>query len=71
MLLVLAGWRKAASFAKFAYAANVGLIAGGIFLFFMQMHGYWHTSDPDAFPLNKDDHTHIHQDMEVEQANEH
>ncbi len=71
MLIFLTGWRKAVSFAKFSYAANVGLIAGGIFLFFMQMHGYWHTSDPDAFPLNKDDHSHIHQDMEQEETNQH
>lgn len=71
MLVFLSGWRKAASFAKFAYAANVALIAGGIFLFFMQFHGYWHTSDPDAFPLNKDDHSHVHQDMEQEQSNSH
>ena len=71
MLLFLMGRRKAVSFAKFAYAANVGLIAAGIFLFFMQMHGYWHTSDPDAFPINKDDHSHVHQDMEQEETNEH
>lgn len=71
MLLLLSSFRKGVSFAKFAYAANVGLIAGGIFLFFMQMHGYWHTSDPDAFPINKDDHSHIHQDMEQEETNEH
>ncbi|MBL7542594.1 MAG: HupE/UreJ family protein [Bdellovibrionaceae bacterium] len=71
MLIVLSGWRKAKAFAKFAYAANVGLIAGGIFLFFMQFHGYWHGSDPDAFPLNKDDHSHIHEDMAQEQLNSH
>lgn len=71
MMLFLSGFRKTASFAKFAYAANVGLIAGGIFLFFMQFHGYWHTSDPDAYPLNKDDHSHVHQDMEQETINEH
>ncbi len=71
MLIVLSGWRKAKTFAKFAYAANVGLIAGGIFLFFMQFHGYWHTSDPDAFPLNQDDHSHVHEDMRMEESNKH
>lgn len=71
MMLFLAGWRKTASFAKFARAANVALVAGGIFLFIMQFHGYWHTSDPDAFPLNQDDHSHVHQDMEAEQMNQH
>lgn len=71
MLILLSGWRKAKSFTKFAYAANVGLIAGGIFLFFMQFHGYWHTSAPDAFPLNKDDHSHVHEDMRSEELNHH
>lgn len=71
MLIFLSGWRKTVGFVKLAYAANVALIAGGIFLFFMQFHGYWHTSDPDSFPLNKDDHSHVHQDMEQEQLNSH
>jgi hypothetical protein len=67
MLILLSGWRKAAAYMKFAKAANVGLIAGGVFLFFMQFHGYWHGSDPDAFPLNRDDHSHVHQDMQQEE----
>lgn len=71
MLIILSGWRKAKAFSKFAYAANVALIAGGIFLFFMQFHGYWHTSDPDAFPLNRDDHSHVHEDMKSEEMNSH
>ncbi len=71
MMIFLSGWRKVESFAKFAKAANVALIAGGIFLFFMQFHSYWHSSDPDSFPLNRDDHSHIHQDMDQEQNNTH
>ncbi len=71
MLVFLRGWRSSTSFAKFAKAANVALVAGGIFLFFMQFHGYWHTSGPSAFPLNTDDHTHIHEDMKAEEINEH
>ena len=68
MLVILSGWRKTAGLAK---AANGALIAGGIFLFTMQFHGYWHTSDPAAFPLNQDDHTHIHTDMKAEEVNSH
>lgn len=71
MLIFLRGWRKSEAFSKFAYAANVALIAGGIFLFNMQFHGYWHQSGPEAFPLNQDDHTHIHQDMMADEVNEH
>jgi len=71
MLVVLSGWRKTQSWAKFSKAANVALVAGGIFLFAMQMHGYWHTSHPEDYPLNQDDHTHIHEDMKSEEVNEH
>lgn len=71
MLIFLSGWRKADAFTKFAHVANVALIAGGIFLFIMQFHGYWHSSDPGAFPLNADDHTHIHQDLKAEEINQH
>lgn len=71
MLVLLSGWRKTPSFVKFSKMANVGLVAGGIFLFFMQFHGYWHVSDPDSFPLNQDDHSHIHEDMKASEMNEH
>lgn len=71
MLIFLTGWRKTLAFTKFSHAANVALVAGGIYLFFMQMHGYWHTSDPDAFPLNTDDHSHIHEDMRSAEQNTH
>ncbi|MDO9182475.1 MAG: HupE/UreJ family protein [Bacteriovorax sp.] len=70
MLILLKGWRTTNSFEKFAKAANVALIAGGIFLFNMQFHGYWH-SFPEDFPLNQDDHTHIHADMKAEEVNTH
>ena len=70
MLILLKGWRATSSLEKFAKAANVALIAGGIFLFNMQFHGYWH-SFPEDFPLNQDDHTHIHADMKAEEVNTH
>lgn len=65
MLLLLAGWRKRPSFTKFSNAANVGLIIVGALLLLMQLHGYEHTSHPDDYPLNKDDHHHVHEDMEA------
>ena len=71
MLILLSGWRKTHSFTKFSKMANVALVAGGIYLFFMQTHGYWHSSDPDSFPLNQDDHSHIHEDMRAEELNQH
>lgn len=70
MLVLLQGFRKSKSWAQFAFTANTALIAGGIFLFFMQSHGFWHQSSPSDFPLNQDEHTHIHLDMKTEELND-
>ncbi|PCK09296.1 MAG: hypothetical protein COA42_04635 [Alteromonadaceae bacterium] len=66
MLVILAGWRKTASFERFSKASNIGLMLFGGLLLLMQLHGYQHTQFPDEFPLNTDDHFHIHEDMEAE-----
>jgi hypothetical protein len=63
MLLILASWRKTESFTRFSKAANVGLMILGGLLLIMQLHGYQHSQYPDDFPLNKDDHSHVHEDM--------
>jgi hypothetical protein len=63
IFILLAGWRKSASFQKFSMAANVLLMIVGGLLLLMQLHGYQHSRYPDDFPLNADDHFHIHQAM--------
>lgn len=63
MLLILAQWRKSPSFGKFSNLCNAALMAVGILLLLMQLHGYQHTQFPEEFPLNKDDHFHTHEDM--------
>ncbi|MGK0247800.1 MAG: hypothetical protein ACI910_000527 [Oleispira sp.] len=63
MLVVLAGWRKTASFAKFSKLANWFLMILGALLLLMQLHSYQHSEYADDFPLNKDDHSHVHADM--------
>ncbi len=63
MIFALSGWRRTASFVKFSKASNVLLMAAGLFLLLMQLHGYLHARHPDSFPLNKDDHAHTHADM--------
>lgn len=63
MLFLLSGWRKTHSFHQFSRASNVALMAVGGLLFLFQLHGYQHTSFPDEYPLNKDDHSHTHQQM--------
>ncbi len=70
MLALLGGWRKTTGFTKFAKAANVALIAGGIFLFSMQFHGYWHSSNPDEYGFSSDLHVHDHERMHKEAIKE-
>ena len=52
MLLLIAVWRKKESFKAFSLITNYGLIFAGIILFFMQMHGYVHTSSPEEFVVD-------------------
>lgn len=65
MLLVLSGWRKSSTFLKFSNAANATLVFVGFMLLLLQLHGFQHTKFVEDFPLNKDDHKHIHQDMDA------
>lgn len=67
MLFLLSGWRKMASFKKFSNATNSLLIFVGFLLLLMQLHGYLHSSHPEEYPVNKDDHAHIHEDWQAEQ----
>jgi len=62
MLIILSGWRKTKSFQNFSKASNVGLMIVGLLLLQMQLHGYQHSSHPENYPLNKDDHFHAHKD---------
>ena len=64
MWVFLSGWRKTASFLKFSNAANAGLMFAGLLLLLMQLHGYQHTRFADDFPLNKDEHFELHENME-------
>jgi ketosteroid isomerase-like protein len=49
MVALLAGWRKTQSFGRFATFANRGLVAAGVLLFVMQMHGFGHSLNLDLF----------------------
>lgn len=70
MLLVISSWRRTQSFAQFSTVSNGGLIAAGVFLFFMQMHGFGHTTDPDSFGFSTDNHYHEHKQMEQDILNQ-
>jgi hypothetical protein len=69
IMVLLAGWRKTASFQRFTRVSNVALLGVGALLFLMQMHHYQHSQYPDDFPLNQDDHAHAHEhDHEAHKA---
>jgi hydrogenase/urease accessory protein HupE len=64
MWFFLSNWRKTASFMRLSRASNIVLLAAGLLLLLMQLHGYQHTRFAEDFPLNKDEHFEIHQNME-------
>ena len=66
MLLVISGWRRTKSFDQFSTVSNAFLIAAGLFLFLMQMHGFSHTTDPDSYGFSTDNHYHEHKKMDQE-----
>ena len=64
MWVFLAQWRKTTSFLKFSKVANILLLSAGLLLLLMQLHGYQHTRFADDFPLNKDEHFLLHENMD-------
>src|SRR5215204_721561 len=64
MWFFLSNWRKTASFMKFNKVANAALMFAGLLLLLMQLHGYQHSRFTDDFPLNKDEHFQIHENLE-------
>ena len=65
MLALLALWRHRPSFQRFSFAANSALMYAGVYLLFVQLHGYQHDTNPDSFRFPVQEHIHIHQDMDI------
>jgi len=68
MVAVLAVWRHTESFRKFSYIANLGLIVAGVYLLFMQLHGYQHEILAEDLRFPAAEHAHAHEDMAIEQT---
>ena len=66
MVGVLAIWRKSQSFKQFSYASNLALIAAGIYLLFVQLHGYQHDVNGETFRFPAAEHRHAHEDMDIQ-----
>ena len=67
MLGILIQWRKTASFLRLSKVSNDALMFAGFMLFLMQLHGYLHTVNEEEFGFNRDEHYHIHMDMQKAQ----
>lgn len=65
MVGLLAFWRHRPSFKRLSFAANLGLIYAGVYLLFMQLHGYQHDVDSDSFRFPAGEHRHEHEDMDI------
>jgi len=71
MVGIISQWKKSQTFKQFSIVSNHGLIAAGVFLFMMQMHGFSHTVYPDDFGFSHDNHHHAHEDMKAAQSRSH
>lgn len=69
-LVVIVGalslWRHRPSFKRFSYVANLALFYAGVYLLFVQLHGYQHDAAPDSFRFPAAEHRHAHEDLDVE-----
>lgn len=68
MVLLLAAWRRRASFQRFSVLANVGLVYAGMLLLLMQLHGYQHDVNPGGFRFPSQEHRHEHEDLDIEKS---
>lgn len=65
MVGALSLWRKTPSFERFSYAANLGLILAGLYLLFVQLHGYQHDVNGESFRFPTEEHRHAHEDIDI------
>ena len=68
MVGVLSIWRKTASFTRFSYFSNLGLILAGCYLLFVQLHGYQHDVNGETFRFPTEKHRHIHEDIDIQNS---
>jgi len=68
MVGLLAFWRHRPSFKRFSFAANLALVYAGVYLLFMQLHGYQHDVAPDSFRFPAQEHKHTHEDLDIDKT---
>lgn len=65
MVAALSLWRKTVHFERFSYTANLGLMLAGIYLLFVQLHGYQHDVNGELFRFPTEEHQHAHEDIDI------
>jgi hypothetical protein len=65
MTALLAIWRRRDTFARFSALTNQALVATGVLLFLMQLHGYTHAKYPDDLGFSEDLHDHAHEEIRL------
>lgn len=65
MVAALSIWRKTPNFERLSYTANLGLILAGIYLLFVQLHGYQHDVNGELFRFPTEEHQHAHEDLDI------
>lgn len=65
MVAALSLWRKTVNFERFSHTANLGLIVAGLYLLFVQLHGYQHDVNGELFRFPTEEHQHAHEDLDI------
>jgi hypothetical protein len=60
---ILNVWRRSPRFEFASGFANGCLMAAGVLLLAMQLHGYSHSAFAEDFRISRDDHAHVHDEM--------
>jgi hydrogenase/urease accessory protein HupE len=68
MVSLLAFWRHLPSFKRFSFVANWALVYAGVYLLFVQLHGYQHDVSPESFRFPVKEHKHLHEDMDIDKT---
>ncbi len=71
MLLIMTEIKKLKNFKRLSKVLNDGLILAGFMLLIMQLHGYFHSINPDDFKFSEDNHIHHHLEIDNKIDKEH
>ena len=59
MVTLISAWRRTQAFDRFSAFSNRGLVAAGLLLFLMQIHGFGHSINLDIFGFSSNSQTQV------------